>query len=1354
MRRLKHSLDEEDSSEMEVDGEEKMENLEEITEEDEDKAEISNNETPFLDSFYGLSSEDPRERSRAAHTMLQHCLLGQEANTKDASYALRRILNGLCSGRAAARQGNASALASFLKLAFRLNKMDSIQLDTMGEIPPTGNPLSFVREKLLAATDPNQISGKKKGSEERDYQFGRLFGILGIVRSNILVPDETNSCDISDIVDVSSALVADLAELFWLKKWMREPAAHGITTLLKMFFEGSSDEKCSKVLDHLISEVIIPKILNHEKVEFNHRALLESYCAEQIGIACYIQSQTLSLPSKSLYPLNKAILTIESMPLISKAFAETSSVTQPRTHFVWDSIWCYLFEKDDSPENKGEKVQWSVRGRAIIGEDSPIDVTDALVKEVILKKLLGVDSEKASNTLNATHERRSLALCIFKNLSGVPFQSSISGPTRLCLDVDSLENLLLTPVIIRRLFLDVICAGKQNKQSSHLLKPLALEVLSSLPAAMTDLKSNQESEMSREIACVRGLLKSEVRFDARTKTSTIANLLYLTETVREGSADKLFSFWDKYLTFLESQMLEKSSGVSESQAEATGFVELLYSSAKNIARLEAVGESEIAALQRYKDSAIRRILGFFMASAFFDCSEIEPKKGSRKPVVTSSAKLKNVTIPYAIRSIISSRFFSLVSDYVHHETHKKVEVGQSKVVEKDTMTLSFLHEVCKMWESLESSGAKRFSGATVSDDDDTDSSEGVYSLLEGLQQNVKDLTSMLEKDPENLSNEAKRRCCTGIAVLAYTLYLHRLSCGKEDNMIENDNPDADEEEDEEEICNALEGLKDVADDFLGDITDEENPLLGLTELCANILSSPLGSGDMGRGSSPKLVREGVKFAWLGGLRLSAILSSEDRTLLDDSVIGTLMEAIGASSEETMEDDIDDEEDDDDSSDDESTDSGDNNIFSQASNLLENVNDMELDEEAEEIVDDDESDVQLDSARLRSMLEEDSDADVDSDVLEHHEGADAALAKLIKLKQESRKAAQLAKEKIEVSNQLRCTFLIELLFGRSDAWNRLFRSEIIFKMLVPMLKHRKRVGQTLDRSTENRSNTGRGEKQALLDKLTSLLKLKICKMKVIAMPIASSSHGTVIASKLVEDILNEARRSTNKDHASCCTNCVLFILRTIESAADRISAATALGGAVEEWSTKRTSRLESSLFDDLIMQMPSLAQVVLLLPMLKACESARSPFLKAEAFRILSQLYATTPNPEHSEIERKATESIKDGSKEVLALIARSLEDEEMKKTKRARALLKALEKIIQNMPSSATGCLSHLESLKTLIGDFDSDSNAVNGACAKIAIDIELKIVEIEAELKSSQKSQLGAGSSTKKSKKKKKKKR
>ena len=227
-------------------------------------------------------------------------------------------------------------------------------------------------------------------------------------------------------------------------------------------------------------------------MESNHGSLIESYCAEQIGIACFIQSRSLSQSIKSLFPLNEPIFSVETMPLISKSLAETSVVLQPRTHFVWDAIWCYLFERENSQTKKGKTTQRNLRAHAIIGEDAPVDLIDALIKEVIMKKLLGFDSEKETQTSNATHERRSLAMCLLKNLCGVPFMSSVSGPTRLCLDIDSLENLLLAPVVVRRLFLDVICAGKQNKQSSHLLKPLALDVLSSLPSAVADLESHSE----------------------------------------------------------------------------------------------------------------------------------------------------------------------------------------------------------------------------------------------------------------------------------------------------------------------------------------------------------------------------------------------------------------------------------------------------------------------------------------------------------------------------------------------------------------------------------------------------------------------------------------------------------------------------------------------------------------------------------------------------------------------------------------------------------------------------------------------------------------------------------------------
>jgi DNA polymerase phi len=1202
MRKRKNPVeDEDDSSEMEVDGEEKLDQTEESDAEmsdDEESPEAppQRNENPFLDSFYGLSSENLRERSQAAQTMLHQCLLGPSANTKDSSYALRRLLNGLCSGRAAARQGNASALASFLKISFHLEKMESIQIEMEGESSPGSTPLSFVRERLLKATDPNQISGKKKGSEERDYQFGRLFGILGIVRSNILLPDDDS--DISEIIEVTTAFVSDLIELFWLKKWMREPAAHGITTLLNLFYEGRSKEPCKSILDNIISKVIVPKILKTGKDgkegESNHKSLLESYCAEQVGLACFIQSQFSS--SEYPYPLSKPVLSVETIPLVSKALAETSCVVQPRTHFVWDTIWCYLFDFSNSSKNKGFPAARNLRAKCAVGDDSAIDLVDAIIQSVVTQQLLGMETEKGGSASKATHERRSLALCIIKNLTGVPFVLSLHGPTQLILDQDAMENVLLTPIIVRRLFLDVICAGKQNsKQSSHLLKPLALEVLSSIAANVADSDAPSESKVGRKLACVRALLKAEVRFDARTKTPTIADLLGLTNVVLEESKDELFSFWNQYLSFLETEFLDKCAKGEHSSSNATGYVELMYSAAKRIIRIEAESETHSPALKEYKEATVHRILGFFISSAFFDCSNMEKstekmngkkKKVTDRPLILICAeKLSETSIPYAVRSVISARFFALVSDFIHNEIHQKGEANK----EKDSIALSFLSKICQNWNILESSGAKRFAGASGSEEDDDDSSEAdVGKVLEGLQNYIANLIVSLDKEPNSALLESKKRCCTGIAVLAYTLYIHRLSIGKNDDEIYNDNPDADEEDDEEEICNALEGLKDVTDDF-NSSEEDTNPLLGLSELCANILSSPLGSGDIGRGASPKLVREAVKFAWLGGLRLSSVLATEDRTFLDNDVIGILLNAIGASTtdEDGNVDDEEDGSDEEEDSDGEDNESDDENVFGQASTLLEDdPEDMETDKAKEEVDDreEDESDVELDHDMLQSMLQEDSDADLDEDVLEHHEGADAALAKLIKLKQDARKAGQLAREKIEISNQLRCSFLIELLFGRSDAWNRLFRSDIILKLVVPMLNHRKNVEKSLNKTNGNRSKSGYGEKRALLDRLTSLLKFKICKLKLSSMPIKSSVDSE-FALNLVEDILNEARRTNDKNHASCCSSSIIFVLRTVQSVPDTISVGSALSAAVEEWSTKRTTRLGTAIFDDLIEHMP-------------------------------------------------------------------------------------------------------------------------------------------------------------------------
>jgi hypothetical protein len=160
---------------------------------------------PFMDTFYSLASNDAHERSFAAASMIRHLFFKEETGqasiaetVKDGSYALTRLFNGLCSGRASARQGFASCLTSFIKVSFSKAPGDNADkiwmdlfMDNMGQ-PSEMNAADFVRNKLRECTNlegpvkGKKSAGKKSRAEERDNRFGRLFGILAIVRSGTL----------------------------------------------------------------------------------------------------------------------------------------------------------------------------------------------------------------------------------------------------------------------------------------------------------------------------------------------------------------------------------------------------------------------------------------------------------------------------------------------------------------------------------------------------------------------------------------------------------------------------------------------------------------------------------------------------------------------------------------------------------------------------------------------------------------------------------------------------------------------------------------------------------------------------------------------------------------------------------------------------------------------------------------------------------------------------------------------------------------------------------------------------------------------------------------------------------------
>ena len=184
---------------------------------------------PFMDTFYQLSSdESPKDRAIAARDLLHHCFLtDQGINHKDAAYALTRLMNGLCTGRAASRQGFASCLTSFMRIAYSTEggSMEDVlkededygkkQLLDAGVGIGSTHPAMIVRQKLLLTTQfltpeeeessnakgnnkmkkggynkQQKFGGKMKGIEERVHVFGRLFGILAVVRSGVLSSED------------------------------------------------------------------------------------------------------------------------------------------------------------------------------------------------------------------------------------------------------------------------------------------------------------------------------------------------------------------------------------------------------------------------------------------------------------------------------------------------------------------------------------------------------------------------------------------------------------------------------------------------------------------------------------------------------------------------------------------------------------------------------------------------------------------------------------------------------------------------------------------------------------------------------------------------------------------------------------------------------------------------------------------------------------------------------------------------------------------------------------------------------------------------------------------------------------
>jgi hypothetical protein len=106
-----------------------------------------------------------------------------------------------------------------------------------------------------------------------------------------------------------------------------------------------------------------------------------------------------------------------------------------------------------------------------------------------------------------------------------------------------------------------------------------------------------------------------------------------------------------------------------------------------------------------------------------------------------------------------------------------------------------------------------------------------------------------------------------------------------------------------------------------------------------------------------------------------------------------------------------------------------------------------------------------------------------------------------------------------------------------------------------------------------------EKRALLERLTSLLKNKLCKIRW-SKESQPQSHDAV---DLVRELMSQARKSSSTENSSSCSAALLATLKNITDIGGMINASSVYGEALAEWSTKRTTKLQTSLFDDFVQQ---------------------------------------------------------------------------------------------------------------------------------------------------------------------------
>lgn len=706
------------------------------------------------------------------------------------------------------------------------------------------------------------------------------------------------------------------------------------------------------------------------------------------------------------------------------------------------------------------------------------------------------------------------------------------------------------------------------------------EIIESMTGASDSV---EDDVIDRRFGVVKALIKANPEFDLVSHTDAVTILLGLKQKQDDHAVDgKMDELWESYLSFLTGQILTRNSSPETTKK----YIGLMFSLANYVFRLESTERRE---------TIFRSVLSLLMVGGFFDLTKLqreEQREDKMNDDTSDEYKFLAVAgeiqkqllkegeadpaFPYIVRVSMSSRFFSLLSEAISATPAQHLmDRGQALKDNNMKYNLKLFDFVRMGWSALEKNGALPFEKTRGNDGDEEFSivstrkeGDNIYRLLETVD-------DAEEKTP-------KMRAISGIVCLATALIIQLLNPGSPESSEENNWEVSDEDGNDdttEEVQELVSELSHIAETLNGnqravnpdeedDDDDDSNKLASLAAVCVEILNRKLNS-------SAKLIRFLTKTAWAGCVAVTNEKLSMDAFILDKDVMNILLPSVCGSAFISLEDENDadsdttEEEDDDDE------------VFGFSANAtpmdLDNVcnssdeNEVKSeagDEQSEE--EEEEEDVELDPSALENLLLEDSDGEEVE--LEHHAGADSALAQLIKMKQDARKAGKDQREKAEGVHKLRCMTLLETVFIRKPS------QQIVMMSIRPLLRARRELDKSIESITasgKKKGTTSLSEKRALLRQISALLQEKISKYDVTAEDCES----------LASEVMDDLKKCNSQSHRTCCSALLIMILKAQNFDEGTILCQKVFAGTVEEWSTRRTTKIHSSMFVDLIGKVP-------------------------------------------------------------------------------------------------------------------------------------------------------------------------